>query len=116
MSAGGGAAVTPERIMQMAWGYAAPLMLESGVRNGIFDLLDARPRTLDEVASETGASTRGLRALLPALAGIGLLTRDSEGRYGLAPDAATFLVSGKPGYLGGLIRHTSVQQIGRAHV
>ncbi len=111
MSATGGPAVSPERIMQMAWGYGAPLMLEAGVRNGVFDLLDSGPKTLDEVARETGASSRGLRALLNALAGLGILTRDSEGRFGLAPDAAMFLVKGKPGYLGGLVRHTSKQLI-----
>src|ERR1043165_6221456 len=109
MSAMGGAAVSPERIMQMAWGSAAPLLLEAGVRNGVFDLLDSGPRTLEEVARETGASQRGLQAVLNALAGLGVLTRDSGQRFGLSPDAAAFLVKGKPGYLGGLIRHTSEQ-------
>lgn len=111
MSATGTPAVTPERIMQMAWGYAAPLMLEAGVRNGVFDLLDTGPRTLEEVARETKASSRGLRALLNALTGLGLLTRDSDGRFALAPDSATFLVKGKPGYIGGFIRHTSTQAL-----
>ena len=95
--------------MQMAWGYAAPLMLEAGVRNGVFDLLDGGPRTLEEVARETGASERGLRMLLHALTAFEILRRDREGRFALAPDAAAFLVKGKPGYLGGLIRHTSTQ-------
>lgn len=107
MSATQPAAVTPECIVQMAWGYAAPLMLESGVRNGVFDALDQGPKTLEELMRATGASSRGLRALLNALAGLGILTRDAERRFGLAPDAAAFLVKGKPAYLGGLIRHTS---------
>ena len=109
MSASGGPAVTPERIMQMAWGYSAPLMLEAGVRTGVFDLLDTGSRGVEEVARETSTSPRGMRALLHGLAGLGVLTRDSEGRFGLAPDTATFLVKGKPGYLGGLVRHTSTQ-------
>ena len=103
-------AVTPERITQMAWGYAAPLMLEAGVRNGVFDALDSGPKSLEELVQQTGASARGLRALLNALAGLGILTKDS-GRFALAPDAAAFLVSGKPGYLGGLMRLASGQMI-----
>lgn len=97
--------------MQMAWGYAAPLMLEAGVRQGVFDLLDSGPKTVDEVATTTGASARGLRIVMNALAGLKLLTKDSNNRYGLAPDSAAFLVKGKPGYLGGFIRHTSTQLI-----
>jgi hypothetical protein len=28
--------VTPERLMQMAWGYAAPLMIEAAVKARLF--------------------------------------------------------------------------------
>ena len=42
--------VTPERIMQMAWGYAPTLILESAIRNKVFDTLDAGPKTVDEVS------------------------------------------------------------------
>ena len=105
------AAVSPERIMQMAWGFAAPLMLEAGIRNGVFEALDGGPKTLEELTRITGASSRGLRALVNALAGLGILTRDADHRVGLAPDAATFLVKGKPVYFGGFIRHTSTQLI-----
>jgi ubiquinone/menaquinone biosynthesis C-methylase UbiE len=94
--------------MQMAWGYAAPLMLEAGVRNGVFDALDSGPKTSEELARQTGASARGLLALLNGLVGFGILTKESD-RYGLAPDAAAFLVKGKPVYCGGFIRHTSSQ-------
>jgi hypothetical protein len=88
-------------------------MLEAAVRNGVFESLDRGPKSVDEVAAETGASVRGLRALLNALASLGLLTRDTENRFGLPPDAAAFLVKGKPGYMGGLIRNTSAQLIPR---
>ncbi|HYW43391.1 MAG TPA: class I SAM-dependent methyltransferase [Bryobacteraceae bacterium] len=97
--------------MQLAWGYIAPLTMEAAVRHGIFDLLDGGPRTIDEVARHTGASERGLRALMNALAGLQLLSRDADGNYGLTGESAAFLVSGKPGYVGGLIRHTSTQRI-----
>jgi len=102
--------LTPERIMQFAWGYAPTLMIETAVRHGIFDLLDKGPRTLEEVASQTGASERGVRALLNALVGIQLLTRQGD-KYALAHETAEFLVKGKPAYHGMFFAHASEQLI-----
>jgi 2-polyprenyl-3-methyl-5-hydroxy-6-metoxy-1,4-benzoquinol methylase len=100
-------AVTPERIMKTAWGYAAPLILEAGVRTGLFDALADGPKTVAEVQSATGASDRGLRIILNALVGLGLLTKNGPTRYALTPEADAFLISSKPAYLGGFLRHTS---------
>jgi ubiquinone/menaquinone biosynthesis C-methylase UbiE len=104
-------AVTPERIMQMAWGYAPPLIIEAAVRNKVFDALDSGPKTIAETAAATGASERGLRAIMGALVGIELLTKAPDGKFSLTPESATFLVSTKPSYFGGFIRHTSQQLI-----
>ena len=41
--------VTPERIMQMTWGYAPPLILEAAIKHRVFDVLDGGAKTLDEV-------------------------------------------------------------------
>jgi 3-hydroxy-5-methyl-1-naphthoate 3-O-methyltransferase len=109
MGAMGHAAVTPERVMQLAWGYAPPLIMEAAVRHRVFDLLDGGAKTVEEVATGSGASVRGLRAIMNALVGLQLLTKDSGGGYALTADSAAFLVSGKPGFLGGLLRHTSTQ-------
>ncbi|MBV9851433.1 MAG: methyltransferase domain-containing protein [Armatimonadetes bacterium] len=95
--------------MQFAFGYAPPLMIEAAVRHRVFDVLDAGPRTVAEVSAETGASERGLRAVMNALVGLGLLAKDDAGRYTLTPESAAFLVSGKPGFFGGLFRHTTSQ-------
>ena len=111
MGATSQAVVTPERIQQLAWGYAPPLMIEAALHHGVFDLLDEGPKTVDEVAARSGASVRGLRAVMNALAGLQLLTKDEEARFGLTSDSAAFLVSSKPGFLGGLIQHTSTQLV-----
>lgn len=103
------APVTPQRIMQFAWAYAAPLILEAALRNKVFDTLDAGPKTLDEVHAATGASTRGLAAIMNALCGFELLDKDAHGRYSLTPESAAFLVSTKPSFMGGMIAHTSEQ-------
>lgn len=101
--------VTPERIMQFAWGYVPPLVLETAIRHRIFDLLDNGPKTLAEVQASTGASTRGLAAVMNALVGLDFLAKDAQGVYSLTPESAAFLVSTKPSFQGGLLRHTSRQ-------
>jgi len=101
--------VTPQRLMQLAWGYAIPLMIEAAVEHRVFDVLEAGPKTLDQIATETGASKRALRMVMNALAAFELLARDGQHRYSLTPESAAFLVRGKPAYLGGLFGHTSSQ-------
>lgn len=103
--------VTPERISQMAWGYTVPLIMEAAIRHRVFDLLDEGPKTVEEVAAASGASVRGLRAIMNALIGLEFLAGDGEGRYSLLPESAAFLVSTKPSFMGGVIKHTSLQLI-----
>lgn len=105
------AAITPERILQMAWGFAAPLILESAIKNRVFDVLDEGPKSLSETALATGASERGLRAIMDALVGFDFLAKDADGKYSLSAESAAFLVSTKPSFQGGFLRHTSVQLI-----
>jgi SAM-dependent methyltransferase len=102
---------TPEKIMQFAWGYAAPLILEAAIRNRVFDALDDGPKTVAETRAKTGASERGLFAIMNALVGLEFLARDEAGRYSLTPESATFLVSSKPAYFGGFLAHISEQLI-----
>ncbi|MGB7191186.1 MAG: methyltransferase [Acidobacteriaceae bacterium] len=101
------APVTPQRIMQMAWGYSAPLILEAAIRNKVFDTLDSGPKTVEEVHAASGASIRGLSAIMNALCGFEFLDKDAQGRYSLTPESSAFLVSTKPSFVGGIIAHTS---------
>lgn len=101
--------VTPERIMQFAWGYAPPLILEAAVRHRIFDVLDKGPRTIEQLQAETGVSLRGLHAVLNTLVGLELLRREEQGRYALTPESSMYLVRGKPDYRGEMLLHTSSQ-------
>ncbi len=109
MSSAHSAHVTPERIMQFAWGYIPPLAIEAAIRNRVFDVLDEGPKSLAEVAAATGASTRGLSAVMNALVGLELLAKDDAGVYSLTPESSLFLVRSKPSFQGGLILHTSEQ-------
>jgi precorrin-6B methylase 2 len=101
--------VTPERIMQLAWAFAPPLVVEAAVRHRVFDVLARQPLTLEALAQATGASSRGLAAIAGVLVGLGLLERDEAGHYALSPESDAFLVSHRPGYIGGIFRHMSEQ-------
>ena len=101
----------PEKIMRYTWGYAPPLILEAAVRNHVFDALDKGSKTVTDVSAATGASERGLAAIMNALVGLEILLRDDSGRYELTPESATYLVSDKPAYLGGMLAHSSTQLI-----
>jgi hypothetical protein len=105
------APVTPERIFQLAWGYAPPLIIEAAIRHHVFDVLDSGPKSVSEIGKATGASERGLTAIMNVLVGLDFLAKDEQGNYSLTPESAAFLVSTKPGFQGGLIRHTSQQLI-----
>jgi len=97
--------------MQLVWGYAPPLILEAAIRHGVFDVLDNGAKTVEEVEDATGASARGLTAVMNALVGLEFLTKDAQGRYALTPESAAFLVSTKPSFQGGMIIHCSEQLI-----
>ena len=104
------APVTPERIMQFAWSYVPTLVLEAAIHHRVFDVLDGGPKTLKETAEATGASERGLRAVMNTLVGLNFIAK-TNGHYALTPESETFLVSTKPSFQGGLLKHASGQLI-----
>jgi SAM-dependent methyltransferase len=97
--------ITPERVLQFAWGFAPTLIIEAAVRRRLFDVLEEGAKTVEQVAAATGAAPRALRAAMNVLAALNLLAKDRDGRYSLTPESAAFLVSVRPGFVGGLFRH-----------
>jgi precorrin-6B methylase 2 len=97
--------------MKFSWSYVPPLVLEAAIRNRVFDVLDEGPKTVKETAEATGASERGLRSIMNVLVGLEFLAKGEDGRYALTAESAAFLVSGKPGFQGGLLTHSSRQLI-----
>jgi predicted O-methyltransferase YrrM len=102
-------AVTPDRVMQFAWSFAPVLMIQAAIDHGIFDKLETGPKTAEDLAQSAGVPVRGIRAIANALVSHQLLSKDAGGRYSLAPDTSTFLVRGKPSYLGEFFRHITGQ-------
>jgi SAM-dependent methyltransferase len=93
--------LTPERLQQFGFAYAPPLIIAAAVNNKVFDALQSGAKTVHEVKKETGASHRGLRAIMDALVGLELLKKDRQAKYSLTPESHAFLISDKPGTLAG---------------
>ena len=99
--------ITPERIMQFSGGFGPPLVIETALRLDIFDILDDAPKDIRQLVSDTNTSARGLSALLNALVGLGLLTKNIAEQYELTPESSAFLVTGKPTFHGAFFLLTS---------
>jgi SAM-dependent methyltransferase len=93
--------LTPERLQQLGFAYAPPLIISAAVNNKIFDSLQGGAKTVEQLGKETGADARGLRAIMNALVGLELLKKDRQARYSLTPESQAFLISDKPGSLAG---------------
>ena len=97
----------PQRIMQLATGYWDSAALLAANELEIFGALANGARTAAQIANAGNLNLRAAAMLLDACAGLGLLTKQSDGAeptYANTPESGAFLVSGRPGYLGGAIR------------
>jgi SAM-dependent methyltransferase len=99
--------VTSKRLLEFGFGFAPALIIDTAVKYYIFDALDHGPKTLKEIHAATGASQRGLRAILNALVALQLLEKDARGLFSLTPESAAFLLRSQPNYQGGLFRQVS---------
>jgi ubiquinone/menaquinone biosynthesis C-methylase UbiE len=93
--------LTPERLQQLGFAYAPPLVISAAVNNKVFDTLEGGAKTVGQVKKEIHGSARGLRAIMDALVGLELLRKDRQSRYSLTPESQAFLISKKPGTLAG---------------
>src|SRR5438477_4206924 len=105
--------VTPERLMELSFSYAPPLIISAAVGNKVFDTLENGAKNAKDVAKQTGASTRALKILMNALVGLDLLKKDRQGKYLLTPESAAFLVSNKLGTHAGVFATIAPQLISR---
>lgn len=60
--------------------------------------------TAEAIAAREGWDVNGVRRLLNMLVSLGLLTREAD-EYRLVPEAAWYLVPGKPAYMGNILLH-----------
>ena len=105
--------VTPERLMQFGFAYAPPIIIGAAVSNKVFDSLAIEAKTVAQLSKETGAPTRGLRAIMNALVGLELLKKDRREKYSLTPESTAFLLSDKPSTQAGFFGTILPQLISR---
>jgi predicted O-methyltransferase YrrM len=99
---------SPERLRQLAWGFAPPLVLHAAARHRLLDPLVHGPRAAAELAGAAALPLRGVAMILDALTGLRFLTR-SGGRYELTSEGAAFLVSTSPTFHGPYLEHLCAQ-------
>src|SRR5262245_19745596 len=99
------AAPGPEALMQLQFSMAGSRILATAVRLAVFTHLDRGARTAADVARAAGASERGTRMILDALAALvpGALVTKSGDHYAVGPLAKEVLVQGSPSYMGDFI-------------
>src|SRR5947209_6510492 len=100
--------VTPDAIMQLAFGYWGSKTLLSAVEIGLFTELAKRPLSLEECRSTFGLHERGARDFLDALVALGMLQRE-QGKYSNTPATDLYLDRAKPTYMGGMLEMMSAR-------
>lgn len=95
--------LTPEKIYQVMLAYKHTALLRAGLELRIFATLADGPLGPAEVAQRTGTGERASALLLKALASIGLVEPAGE-LFTLAEGAESYLVPGRPGYVGDMAK------------
>ncbi|MCL5674257.1 MAG: methyltransferase domain-containing protein [Candidatus Omnitrophica bacterium] len=96
--------VSPGKILDMGWDFARVRTLTTAVELDIFGHIYRGNHTTEKVSSAANTNPRATEMLLNALVGLELLKKNN-GQYQLTDDTAEFLVSEKPGFLGGMLKH-----------
>lgn len=90
----------PAPLIELATAYWQSATLIAAVRLDVFTLLAQAPASAGEVAERIGADPVATDALLTGLCSLGLVERIDEQRFSNVGLADTFLVKGRPAFLG----------------
>lgn len=93
-------------LMEILGGFERSAVVLGTAQLELFSPLGSGPATAAEVAAQTGLPVRGVERALNACAALGFVVKESD-RYRNSPLADAFLVKGKPGYMGNLIKQTT---------
>jgi O-methyltransferase domain/Dimerisation domain len=104
--------ITPNRIIELGYGYRAAKTLLSAVELGVFTVLAETSLDGDTLRRRLGLDQRGARDFFDALFALGLLKHTADGRYANSPDADIYLDRRKPTYVGGLLENLGVREYG----
>lgn len=109
----------PGALMKLATGFWDSAVLLTANELGVFTALADQALPATEVAARLQCAAESLQRLLDACAGLGLLAkeiREPASLYRNTPTSNTFLVQGRPGYLGEAIRWGAAQYPAWGHL
>lgn len=86
---------TFDPVDRMVQGYREAQIVFTAVRLGLFDAVAKEPAGAEALAARLEASSRGMRILCDALAGLGLLVKEGD-VYRCSPAAAEYLLYAAP--------------------
>jgi ubiquinone/menaquinone biosynthesis C-methylase UbiE len=98
--------LSPRPLMRILGDFANSQILDAALEYDFFTLVHRGFQTADEVAREAGTDPRATRIVLDSLIASALIEKKA-GRYTLLPLSETFLVRGKPSYIGDF-RHVAL--------
>src|SRR5262249_14238711 len=101
--------VTPNRILDVSYAFWKTKSLLSAVALNVFTLLAEGLLDLPTLVARFGLDGRGARDFFDALAALGFLDRDAQGKYVNGRDVDFYLDRGKPSYIGGLLEHLNTR-------
>jgi hypothetical protein len=90
--------ITPDRLFSLGTGYRCAKVLLCAVELDVFTALDGRPRVAADLARVLGIHNRSACDFFDALVALGLLQRDTDGRYANTAEASLYLDQNKTTY------------------
>ena len=96
------ATLTPDRIVQLGFGYWGSKTLLSAVELGLFTELAKGPQDAESLRQSLRIHPRGARDFFDAMVALGMLER-RDGQYSNTPETDFFLDRAKPSYSGGFL-------------
>ena len=93
------ARTSPAPLIELATAYWGSATLIAAIRLRLFSEIAAGSHSVNAISDALGAKLEATEALLCACASLQLLTRDGDS-FDNTEIASTYLVEGKPGYLG----------------
>jgi ubiquinone/menaquinone biosynthesis C-methylase UbiE len=98
--------LSPRPLMRILGDFANSQILDAALEYDFFTLIHKGSQTADEVAREAETDPRATRIVLDGIIALALIEK-KDGRYSLLPVSETFLVKGKPSYMGDF-RHVAL--------
>jgi ubiquinone/menaquinone biosynthesis C-methylase UbiE len=98
--------VSPRPLMRILGDFANSQILDAAIEYDFFTLIHKGLRTSEEIAREADTDLRATRIVLDGLLALAVVEKRG-GKYFLTPMGDTFLVRGKPSYIGDF-RHVAL--------